>query len=45
HLVLTAKARQLPYSLSVPEQSIPVGSGETHAYRCLHALALFQEDE
>jgi len=41
HLVLAAKARQLPYSLSIPGRSIPVGSGETHAYRCLRILALF----
>jgi len=44
HLVLNAKARQISYSLSIPGQSIPVGSGETHAYRCLRALALFSHE-
>jgi uncharacterized protein (DUF58 family) len=43
HLVLTAKARQLSYSLAIPNQTIPTGSGEVHGYRCLRALALFQE--
>lgn len=45
HLVLKAKARQLPYSLRIPGHSIPVGSGETHSFRCLRALALFRENE
>jgi uncharacterized protein (DUF58 family) len=45
HLILNAKARRLPYSLSIPGQSIPAGSGETHLYRCLNVLALFQHGE
>lgn len=44
HLVLTARARQLPYALSIPGQSLPVDSGASHANRCLRALALFRQE-
>jgi len=43
HLVLTAKAGQLTYSLELPGQTIPAGSGEAHAHRCLRLLALYRE--
>ncbi len=41
--VVDADERGLPWSLSLPGQHIPTGSGEAHLQRCLTALALFGE--
>ncbi|MGK0445275.1 MAG: hypothetical protein ACJA1U_002215 [Bermanella sp.] len=40
--VLKAQEQQSEYSLKLPGQTIPLGSGEQHFHQCLNALALFQ---
>lgn len=39
--VLKAHEQQSEYSLNLPGQSIPLGSGDQHFHQCLRALALF----
>lgn len=41
---LDATARGLSWSMVLPDQHIPAGSGPDHCARCLTALALFQSD-
>ena len=40
--VLDATERGLSWSLVLPDQRVPAGSGPDHCTRCLTALALFQ---
>ncbi|PHS25755.1 MAG: hypothetical protein COA83_04905 [Methylophaga sp.] len=40
--VLQAESSGMSYSLSLPNNSIPFGHGETHRHRCLTALALYE---
>jgi uncharacterized protein (DUF58 family) len=39
--VLDAHALHLSYGLRLPDQEIPLDSGEAHRHRCLEALAMF----
>ena len=38
---LQAHQQQSEFSLKIPGQTIPLGSGEQHLHQCLKALALF----
>jgi len=43
--LLDAKDCGQPYGLRLPQQEIPIDSGDLHAQRCLKALALFGRQE